>query len=68
MLKNSIHLQLIVKERPSYIKDTNDFISITKNLTLPKDTILVSLNVKALYTSISNSKGITAVKRVYNKY
>ena len=35
---------------------------------VPKDAILVSLDVKALYTSIPNSDGIAAVKRAYYKH
>ena len=35
---------------------------------VPKDAILVSLDVKALYTRIPNSEGIAAVKRAYDKY
>ena len=62
------HLQPIVKNIPSYIKDTNDFIKKTKDLKVPKDAILVSLDVKALYTSIPNSEGIAAVKKAYDKY
>ena len=62
------HLQPIVKNIPSYMKDTNDFIKKTKDLKVPKDAILVSLNVKALYTSIPNLEGIAAVKRAYDKY
>ena len=62
------HLQPIVKNIPSYIKDTNNFIKKTKDLKVTKDAILVSLDVKALYTSIPNSKGIAAVKRAYDKY
>ena len=62
------HLQPIVKNIPSYIKDTNDFIKKTKDLKVPKDAILVSLDVKGLYTSIPNSEGIANVKRAYYKY
>ena len=40
----------------------------TKDLEVPKDAILVSLDVKALYISIPNSEGIAAVKRAYDKY
>ena len=40
----------------------------TKDLKVPKDAILVSLDMKALYTSIPNSECIAAVKRTYDKY
>ena len=62
------HLQPIVKNIPSYIKDTNNFIKKTKDVKVPKDAILVSLDVKALYTSIPNPECIAAVKRAYDKY
>ena len=35
---------------------------------VPKDAILVSLHVKALYTSIPNSESIAALKTAYDKY
>ena len=56
-----------MKNIPSYIKDTNDFIKKTKDLKVPKDALLVSLDVKGLYKSIPNSS-IAAVKRAYDKY
>ena len=62
------HLQPIVKNIPSCIKDANDFIKKTKDLKVPKDAVLISLDVKAVYTSIPNSEGITALKRAYDKY
>ena len=43
-------------------------ITISSLLKVPKDAILVSLDVKALYTSIPNSEGIATVKRAYDKY
>ena len=47
---------------PSYIKDTTDFINKTKDLDLPDDSILVTMDVSALYTNIPNDEGIEAVK------
>ena len=46
----------------SYIKDTTDFINKTKDLDLPDDSILVTMDVSALYTNIPNDEGIEAVK------
>ena len=40
----------------------------TKDLKVPKDAMLVSLDVKALCTSIPNSEGIAVMKRAYGKY
>ena len=38
------HLQPVVKEIPSYIKDTKDFVKKINNLTVPKDSILANMN------------------------
>ena len=55
--------QPIVKQIPSYVKDTSDFMSKLKALeTVPDNSYLVSLDVKSLYTNIPNSEGIKAVK------
>ena len=57
------HLQSIMKEIPSHVKDTNDFINKINNHNIPKESILfVALDGKSLYTSIPNPEGIAAVK------
>ena len=57
------HLQPIVKQIPSYVKDTSDFMSKLKAVeTVPDNSYLVSRDVKSLYTNIPNSEGIKAVK------
>ena len=48
------HLQPIMKEIPSYVKDTNDFINKINNHNISKNSIFVTLDVKSLYTSIPN--------------
>ena len=60
-------LQPIVKQIPSYVKDTNDSINKVKDLSVPKDSLLVSLDVKSLYTNIPNAEGIVAFTRVHEK-
>ena len=62
------HLQPIVKQIPSYVKDTNDFIRKISAINLPQNSILVSMDVKSLYTNIPNAEGICAVKRSYDQY
>ena len=58
------HLQPFAKSLKSYVQDTTDFINkietVSKNL--PQKAILVTMDVKSLYTNIPNCKGITAVK------
>ena len=60
------HLQLIVKQIPSYVKDTNDFINkINAAKSVPKNSYLVTMDVRSLYTNVPNSEGISAVKRAF---
>ncbi|XP_072050367.1 uncharacterized protein [Amphiura filiformis] len=48
---------------PSYVKDTTDFLNKLDSLKdIPNDSILVSLDVKGLYTNIPHDDGITACK------
>ena len=62
------HIQPIMKEIPSYIKDTDDFINKINNYNIPKESIFVRLDVKSLYTSIPNPEGIAAVKKAHERY
>ena len=49
------------------LKDTPDFINrINETKDINKDTILVILDVKSLYTNIPNDEGIEAVKSTLN--
>ena len=52
------HLQPLVKEIPSYIKDTNDFVSKINNFKVPENLFLVTIDVKALCANISNKEVI----------
>ena len=42
------HLQTLVKEIPSYIKDTKDFVKRINNFKVPENSFLVTMEVKAL--------------------
>ena len=57
------HLQALVREILSYIKDTNDFINKIDNFDVPPDSFLVTMDVKSLYTSMPNNEGIASVKK-----
>ena len=54
------HLQPIVKDIPSYVQDTTDFLT--------KKSLLVTLDVKCLYNNILNNEGINAVREAYDKH
>ncbi|XP_072025089.1 uncharacterized protein [Amphiura filiformis] len=57
------HLQPLAQGLPSYVKDTTDFLNKLDSLKdIPNDSILVSLDVKGLYTNIPHDDGITACK------
>ena len=62
------HLQPLVREMPSYIKDTNVFISKINKFPVPPNSLLVTMDVKSLYTSIPNNEGIASVKKKYDRY
>ena len=63
------HLQSIVKDIPSCVKDTKDFIQKFNQIEeVPEDSLLVALDVKSLYTNIPNNEGIKAVKETYDKH
>ena len=63
------HLQPIVKQIPSYIKDTNYFIyKINAVKFVPKNSNLVTMDVRSLYTNIPNAEGISAAKRAFDNH
>ena len=57
-------LQPLVQSLNSYVKDTTDFLNKIKGISndLPAKSILVTMDVKSLYTNIPNQEGIDAVK------
>ena len=59
-----IILQLVVKQIPSYIKDTNHFINKVNSFFVPVNLVLVTMNVRSLWTSIPNSKKVWQLKLV----
>ena len=56
--------QPLVKKLPSHLKDDNDFlrklVEINNTETLPPETLLVSWDVKSLYTNIPHASGMGA--------
>ena len=57
------HLKGFVKEIPSYVRDTSDFIKKVEAYHTNSDYYLVTMDVSSLYTNIPNHEGITAVYR-----
>ena len=57
-------LQPLLANIPSYIKDATDFLNkLSRFDNLPDNTILVTLDVTALYSSIPHNDGIGACKK-----
>ena len=53
------HLQPIVKEIPSYVEDTQDFLKKEEKVKdIPQESLLVILDVKSLYTNTPNNDGL----------
>ncbi len=57
------HIKGYVKEFPSYVRDTTDFISKIENYHSENEIILLALDVSGLYTNIPNQEGKMAVNR-----
>ena len=61
-------LQPIAQKQKSYLKDTTDFVNFIERTTLPKDVILVSMDVTSLYTNIPQEEGINIVCTAYENF
>ena len=63
------HLQPMNRQLPSFVQDTTDFVK--KIEAVPDDpsgeTILVSMDVRSLYTNIPNAEGIEAIKGFFRE-
>lgn len=54
---------------PSYIRDSTDFINKTSELNgLPKTSLLLTLDIKSLYTNISHKKGLIALRHFFSSH
>lgn len=43
---------------PSYIRDTSDLLRHIKGIQIPRDSLLVAIDVESLYSSIPHKKGV----------
>ena len=62
-------LKPLLKHIPSYIQDTTDFLRriFSLNQDLPDNIILITFDVKSLYTNIPNDQGIQACVDMLNE-
>ena len=57
----------MVKEIPSYIQDTTDFLNKIRQITnLPPNSIIFSLDVVSLYSNIPHKDGLEALAKILN--
>ena len=60
------HIKNLSNKHPSYLQDTPDFLrmieDINDKIELPAGTILVTIDVSALYTNIPQDEGLEAVR------
>ena len=56
------HLQPVVQQ------DSNHFINRANNFSVPVNSILVTIDVRSLYTNIPDNEGIAATKKRYDSY
>ena len=58
------HLQPIAEKLPSYVQDTGAFLRKIKKIgRVPKNSILVTMDVSSLYTNIPHREGLNAAAR-----
>ena len=50
-------------EHPAYVKNTQDFLQKITSQTIPKHSLLITMDVESLYTNIDNQAGLLAVKQ-----
>ena len=63
------YLKPIVRNIPSYIKDTTHFLQVVLNQKeIPNNAILVTLDVKSLYTNIPHNEGINLCLSAIQNY
>ena len=63
------HLQPVMNEGKSYIKDTADFLDKLKDLgEIPEGVILVTADVVGLYLSIPHTDGLEVLHKQYDKF
>lgn len=61
-------LNPISQRHASYLRDTYDFIQKTKNLTIPTDALLFTIDIDSLYTNIETQAGISAVQDCFKRF
>ena len=56
-------IQPLVPLLPSYLRDSSHLLNLLRNIKIPDNSILATLDVTSLYTNIPNKEGIHAVSK-----
>ena len=57
-----------IAKQDSYLKDTTDFLNFIESTKLPKNIVLVSVDVTSLYTNIPHEEGVTTICHAYEDF
>ena len=57
----------IYRQIPSFVKDTADFIEKIKTMTIEDDEIMVSFDIKSLFTSVPIADATNVIKQLIQK-
>lgn len=55
-------------KHPSYLKDTYHFLGKIRDLLLPQEAWLFTIDIDSLYTNINTEMGLGAVKQIFSQY
>lgn len=61
-------LQPLSNKHASYIKNTDDFLEKVRNLEVPENAYLITLDIESLYTNIQTKDGIEAVEKMFRRH
>ena len=61
-------IQSTAQKQDSYLKDTTDFLNFIKSTNLPKNTVLVSMDVTSLYTNRPHEEDVITVCHAYEDF
>jgi hypothetical protein len=62
------HLQPIANRHFSFLNNTEDFLSEVSKISVPPNSLLITLDIDAMYTNIDIERGLTSVRRAFDKY
>ena len=61
------YINPLSQSHASYVKDTYDFVGKLKQLQVPSNTLLFSIDVESLYTNIETDSGLRAIKLAFQQ-